>query len=172
MRGRNVLRRGLIAAFSLAVGAIALTDRFETGIISRAVADSHLSISVSSVTMTVGQTTTVGVSGSSGTVRLSNSDASVASATYSNRTVTIKGLKTGSTDIKVSDNNSSKTIKVSVIGGLTVSAAAISHLDGRQQLDGPGKRRFRLGVADQLGTRGGVGDLCQWCDHDQRPDHG
>ncbi len=129
MRSRFILG-GLIAACTLALGTVSVADSHDDNnrfsIISSAKADSRLSVSVSSVTMTVGQTTTVGVSGSSGTVRLSNSDASVASATYSNRTVTIKGLKTGSTDIKVSDNNSSKTIKVSVIGGLTVSLSNVA----------------------------------------------
>ncbi len=129
MRNRFILG-GLIAACSLALGTISVADSHDHNerfsIISSAKADSGLAVSVSSVTMTVGQTTTVNVSGASGTVSLSNSNSSVASATYSNGVVTIKGLKTGEAEIKVKDRRSDKQIKVSVIAGLTVSLSNVA----------------------------------------------
>ena len=126
MRGRFILTGGLIAAFSLAFGTVAVADSHSENQSSQSVATAKLAVAVSSVTMTVGQTATVNVSGASGTVSLSNSNSSVASATYSNGVVTIKGLKTGATTISVKDRNSTRTISVSVIADLTLSLSNVA----------------------------------------------
>jgi hypothetical protein len=116
---------GLVAAFSLAFGTLAVADSHNEQQTGQS-ATAKLAVAVSSVTMTVGQTTTVNVSGTSGTVSLSNSNSSVASATYSNGVVTVKGLKTGATTISVKDRNSTRTISVSVIADLTVSLSNVA----------------------------------------------
>ena len=91
---------------------------------------SSLRLSPSSVSMKVGDTSKIKVSGASGRVSVASGDKSVVSATYSNNVVTLKALKTGSTSVKVSDRAVSLNVGVTVNGastsGLTVSPSALN----------------------------------------------
>jgi hypothetical protein len=101
-----------------------------------AVADSEtqqtatLSVSPSSITMKVGEIAKLAVSNAFGKVSVESGDKSVLSASYSGITLTLTGLKVGATQVKVSDNKTSRKIPVTVqaaaTSGLTVSPAFVS----------------------------------------------
>ena len=88
-----------------------------------------LVVSPASVSMKQGETMTLSVANASGTVSVESGDKSVVSASYSNRVVTLKGLKAGSTSVTVKDRSSSKTIPVKVTAAaasMTVSPSSIA----------------------------------------------
>ena len=89
-----------------------------------------LRISPSSVSMKIGDTSKITVSGASGRVSVESGDKTVASAQYANNVVTLKALKTGTTSVKVSDRSVSRNVGVAVNGasttGLTVSPTVLS----------------------------------------------
>lgn len=91
---------------------------------------SSLQVSPASVSMKVGNTATLAVSNASGSVSAESNDKTVVSASYSNRVVTLKGLKAGATYVKVKDSKTEKKIPVTVSaatsGGLSVSPASVA----------------------------------------------
>ena len=86
--------------------------------VSSALADG-LSVSATAVAASVGAKATVQVRNASGTVKVESGDKSIATATYGNSTVTITGVKTGQTKVKVSDRRTSVSIAVTVNGTAT-----------------------------------------------------
>ncbi|MFN3397936.1 MAG: Ig-like domain-containing protein [Sulfurimicrobium sp.] len=91
---------------------------------------SSLQVSPASVSMKVGNTVTLAVSNASGSVSAESNDKTVVSASYSSRVVTLKGLKAGSTYVKVKDSKTEQKIPVTVSaatsGGLSVSPASVA----------------------------------------------
>jgi hypothetical protein len=75
---------------------------------------SSLQVSPSSVTVNVGDSTTLSVSHASGTVSASSSDSAVVSASYSNGNVTLRGIKAGSATVTVKDRKTSVAVSVTV----------------------------------------------------------
>ena len=89
-----------------------------------------LQLSPTSVSMKVGNTSTIKVSKASGRVAVSSGDSTVVTATYANNVVTLKALKSGSASIKVNDRSLSRSVRVTVsaasAAGLSVSPPALS----------------------------------------------
>ena len=91
-----------------------------------------LSVNPSTAEISVGGTANVAVTSASGNLRVSSNDPSVATVFYSTGLATIKGVKAGSTTIRVRDNDSTKSIRI-IISKVSQaisfgSAAAISNL--------------------------------------------
>lgn len=122
MKCRDLFTRGLAAVVGFIIMAAAFADDHDR----TSGSTNRLAVSLSSVSLTVGNSTTVGVSGISGSVRVTNSAPEVASASYRSGIVTIKGLKAGSASVKVADQRSSKTIAVTVVKGLSLSLNTVA----------------------------------------------
>jgi hypothetical protein len=73
-----------------------------------------LAVSPASLSLLVGATGQIGVSGSNGTVTVSSGNAKVASASYAGNTVTVKGIGAGNTSVVVRDSRSSFSVPISV----------------------------------------------------------
>ena len=123
MRGSDIFARSILAICCLVLAAFAQAEG-DSG--QRSSPASSLTVSISSVTLTVGNSTTVGVSGMQGSVSLANSAPTVISASYSNGIVSIKALKAGSASLTVADRRNSKVISVTVVSGLTVSLNTVA----------------------------------------------
>jgi hypothetical protein len=88
-----------------------------------------LTASPNSVSVAVGATTRVAVSGASGTVSVRSADTRIATASYANGSATIKGVLAGKTTVTVSDRRSSRPVEVTVTGNtasLTVSPTSLT----------------------------------------------
>lgn len=93
---------------------------------------STLRLSRNTVTMKVGDTTTIAVSNANGRVSVESGDKSVVAASYANNVVTLKALKAGATRVKVKDRTNSVNVAVTVgasttstTPGLAVSPPAV-----------------------------------------------
>lgn len=82
-------------------------------------ATSALATSVSTLAISQGSSGSFTVSGASGSVSVSISDGSIASVAYANGTVTVTGLKAGTTTITVRDSQKSVGVALTVVGGTT-----------------------------------------------------
>jgi hypothetical protein len=92
---------------------------------------SSLQVTPASVNLIVGATASLAVSNASGRVSATSNQKSIVSAAYSNKLVTLIGLKTGITTVEVKDNKTTKKIAVTVstatpINGLTVSPSEVA----------------------------------------------
>jgi hypothetical protein len=112
--------RNLLAALSLLLSSGVIL--FST---TQAV-QAAIAVSLSSVTLAVGNSTTVGVSGMSGSVKLTNSAPEVVGARYSSGVLTIVALRPGTASLKVADSRSSKTVTVTVVKGLAISLSSVT----------------------------------------------
>ena len=112
--------RSLFAALSLLLGSGVLLLSTTQAV------QAAIAVSLSSVTLAVGNSTTVGVSGVSGKVRLTNSAPEVVGARYSSGVLTIVALRSGTASLKVADSRSSKTVTVTVVKGLAISLSSVS----------------------------------------------
>lgn len=75
-----------------------------------------LTVSPTSLTLAVNATGQIQVSGASGTVTARSGNPLVATASYANNVVSVRGLTIGSTSITVADSRSSRSVAVSVTG--------------------------------------------------------
>jgi sulfide dehydrogenase cytochrome subunit len=90
------------------------------------------SITPSSLTLTPGQAATVTVSNIKGTLTISNSKPSVASAVLASPKITVKALTVGSTTVTVKDKSGSKSLKVTVNAPpMTVSPTTLNLTTGQ-----------------------------------------
>jgi hypothetical protein len=83
-----------------------------------------LALSPNFVSASVGAVGKVSVLNANGTVSVFSLDKTIATAYYANNTVTVKGIKAGSTTVKVKDQAVTRQIKVSVIGDSTPPATS------------------------------------------------
>lgn len=89
----------------------------------------ELEVSPSSLSLSVGSIAASRVSEASGAVSVRSDNVAIASASYANRVVSIKGLQPGKTRIRVSDARSSQKIEVTVKGssdGLSLSPTSLA----------------------------------------------
>lgn len=83
-------------------------------------------VSPSSLTMVPDQKATVSVSKVSGTLSLTNTNASIASATLSGTKIQVIALAVGTTNLSVKDNKGTVTVKVTVKPAMTVSPTSLT----------------------------------------------
>ena len=90
------------------------------------------SITPSSLTLTPGQAATVNVSNIRGTLTISNSKPSVASANFASSKIAVTALTVGSATVTVKDNSGSKSLKVTVNAPpMTVSPTTLNLTTGQ-----------------------------------------
>ena len=73
-----------------------------------------ITLSTKSVSLNIGETTTVNVTSGSGSYSVSDYDKKVVDVSVKGKVITIKALSGGSTSIKVTDTNTNKTAEVAV----------------------------------------------------------
>lgn len=111
---------------------IALTGAF-TGALADS-GNSSLQVKPTSVSMRVGETATIAVTSSSGSISATSGDSSLLTVSYSRNVVTLKALKAGSTSVKIrlrSDGHTtSRSVPVTIssanTASLTVSPTSLS----------------------------------------------
>ena len=85
------------------------------------------SLSPSSLTMSPGQVATVTATNIRGSLSMTNSNPSVASATLASPKITVSAIKAGSTTLTVSDRGGKKTLRVTVTAPpMTISPESLS----------------------------------------------
>lgn len=82
-----------------------------------------LTVSPSSITMNIGSTSSIAVSNASGAVTVVSSKASVATASYANGIITVKGVGAGSATITIKDSKTTLTAPVTVQNNTPPQAA-------------------------------------------------
>jgi len=92
--------------------------------------ENSLTINPTVISVNVGNTANVTVTGYSGTVNVISSNTSVTTASYAKGIATVKGLKAGTAKITIKDRKKSKTVSVTVVKAspvaLTVSPSFLS----------------------------------------------
>ncbi len=109
--------RATVRGVKAGSATITIRDRRASRTVSVKVTAPALSVTPLTVpSLSINSTTTLTVTNASGTVNVNSSDNSVlAIVSYASGIATIRGLKAGSAIITVSDNVSSKTVKVTVV---------------------------------------------------------
>ncbi len=111
---------GSVTITGVAAGktTITVSDRRRSRPVEVTVSGSSASLTVSptSLTLAVNATGQIQVSGASGTVTARSGNPLVATASYANNVVSVRGLTIGSTSITVADSRSTRTVAVSVTG--------------------------------------------------------
>lgn len=108
-----------------AVGSATLSVKDRSGTKTVAVTvKAAMSVSPTSLSVPVGQTALLTVSNASGSVSLTNFDASKISASLSGNVITVNGLAVGSTNLTVRDQKTTRSVPVTVtsapvVGGNT-----------------------------------------------------
>lgn len=83
-------------------------------------------VSPTSLSLIPGQASTLLVTSIQGTLKLTNSNSKVASATLSGAKVRVTAITAGSTTLSVKDSQGTKTVKVTVKPAMTVSPQSLS----------------------------------------------
>ena len=83
-------------------------------------------VSPSSLTLTPGQASSLSITSIQGTLKLTNSNTQVASATLAGAKIKVTGLTPGSTTLSVRDSKGTKTVKVTVKPAMTVNPQSLS----------------------------------------------
>ena len=111
---------GSVTITGVAAGktTITVSDRRRSRPVEVTVSGSTASLTVSptSLTLAVNATGQIQVSGARGTVTARSGNPLVATASYANNVVSVRGLTIGSTSITVADSRSSRSVAVSVTG--------------------------------------------------------
>jgi len=97
---------------------ITVKDRKKSKEVTVTVVDapvSSLTVSPSFLSFNVGVSANVAVTNASGTVTVTSSDNSVATGSYANGSVTVKGIKAGSATLTVKDSKTSRQVQVTVL---------------------------------------------------------
>lgn len=104
---------------ALTVGSTTVTVKDNSGSKSLKVTVNAppMTVSPTSLSLAVGQSSNITVSNPNGTVRASSSNSSVARATTNGSTVIVQGIAAGTAKITVSDSKTSRTVNVTVTGG-------------------------------------------------------
>lgn len=83
-------------------------------------------VSPTSLSLIPGQASTLAVTSIQGTLKLTNSNSKVASATLSGARIKVTAITAGSTTLSVKDSQGTKTVKVTVKPAMTVSPQSLS----------------------------------------------
>lgn len=83
-------------------------------------------VSPSSLSLTPGQASSLSVTSIQGTLKLTNSNTQVASATLAGAKIKVTGLTPGSTTLSVKDSKGTKSVKVTVKPAMTVNPQSLS----------------------------------------------